>query len=161
MLAEILNFQGAKSPLGMGSFSKDFIIQEETVKVIIMAGGKGTRISSVANDIPKPMIRINNKPILEYEIEMLREQGYTDILLIIGHLGHIIKDYFKDGSDWGVKISYFIEEEPLGTAGALYYLKKELTEDFFLLNGDVIMDLDLNRMKQYHQRHDGEITSLR
>ena len=160
MLAEILNFQGAKSPLGMGSFSKDFIIQEETVKVIIMAGGKGTRISSVADDIPKPMIRINNKPILEYEIEMLREQGYTDILLIIGHLGHIIKDYFKDGSDWGVKISYFIEEEPLGTAGALYYLKKELTEDFFLLNGDVIMDLDLNRMKQYHQRHDGEITLL-
>ena len=70
------------------------------MKVIIMAGGKGTRISSVANDIPKPMIRINNKPILEYEIEMLREQGYTDILLIIGHLGHIIKDYFKDGSDF-------------------------------------------------------------
>ena len=74
------------------------------MKVVIMAGGKGTRISSVASDIPKPMIKINGKPVLEREIECLRSQGFTDIIITVSHLGNIIMDYFKDGSDFGVKI---------------------------------------------------------
>ena len=110
------------------------------MKAVIMAGGKGTRIASVASDIPKPMIPICNKPILQHQIECLRSQNITDITLIVGHLGHVIEEYFEDGSKFGVDIGYIVEEQPLGTAGALYFLKEEMTEDFILLNGDIIFD---------------------
>lgn len=122
------------------------------MKVVIMAGGKGTRIASIANDIPKPMIRIGGKPILQYQIENLKSCGLTDITLVIGHLGKIIKDYFKDGRDFGVNISYFTEDHPLGTAGALLKMP-ELTEDFLLLCGDIIFDVDFNRFIKFHQEH--------
>jgi len=122
------------------------------MKVVIMAGGKGTRIASIANDIPKPMIRIGGKPILQHQIENLKRCGLTDITLVIGHLGHIIKDYFKDGSAFGVNISYFTEDHPLGTAGALFKMP-ELTNDFLLLCGDVIFDVDFNRFIRFHQEH--------
>ena len=116
-----------------------------------MAGGKGTRIASVANDVPKPMIQICGKPILQYQIECLRSQDIRDIILVIGHLGDIIKKYFGDGSRFHVNISYIEEREPLGTAGALYYLKGDVHEDFILLNGDIIFDVDFVRFMNYHK----------
>jgi len=136
------------------------------MKTIIMAGGKGTRISSVARDIPKPMIKIEGKPVLEHEIECLRDQGYTDLIITVGHLGHIIMDYFGDGSGispitgvpFGVHIEYYVEEEPLGNAGALFRLRDKLTEDFLLLNGDAIFDVDFNRFVSFHKRHGGLAT---
>ena len=117
-----------------------------------MAGGKGTRIASIANDIPKPMIRIGGKPILEHQIENLKRCGLTDITLVIGYLGHVIRDYFKDGHAFGVNISYFTEDHPLGTAGALFKMP-QLTDDFLLLCGDVIFDVDFNRFIRFHQEH--------
>ena len=128
------------------------------MKVVIMAGGKGTRISSVASDIPKPMIEIEGKPVLEREIECLRTQGFTDIIITVSHLGNIIMDYFKDGSDFGVNIEYFFEKEPLGNAGALYQIKEKLTEDFLLLNADAIFDVDFNRFVEYHKEKGGLVT---
>lgn len=122
------------------------------MKVVIMAGGMGTRIASIANDIPKPMIQLGGKPILEHQINNLKACGLTDIILVIGHLGSVIKDYFKDGSDWGVTISYFVEDHPLGTAGALFQMH-ELTNDFLLLCGDVMIDVDFNRFIRFHQEH--------
>ncbi len=122
------------------------------MKAVIMAGGMGTRIASIANDIPKPMIKIGNKPILEHQIENLKACGLTDITLVIGHLGNVIKDYFKDGCDFGVRISYFIEDHPLGTAGALFKMP-ELTEDFILMCGDVMVDVDFNRFVEFHRQH--------
>ena len=122
------------------------------MKVVIMAGGKGTRIASIASDVPKPMIRIYGKPILEYQIENLKACGLTDITLVIGHLGNVIKDYFGDGSALGVSISYFVEELPLGTAGALFKMP-ELTDDFLLMCGDVILDVDFNRFISFHREH--------
>lgn len=130
------------------------------MKVVVMAGGKGTRIASMASDIPKPMIQILGKPVLEYEIDCLRRQGLTDIVLIIGHLGQAIVDYFGDGSGFGVKISYINETTPLGTAGGLWYLKDEIDEDFLLLNGDIIFDVDFKRFAAYHGEHGGEATIL-
>lgn len=120
------------------------------MKVVIMAGGKGTRIASVKSDVPKPMLDICGKPILEWQIENLKDYGLTDITLVIGYLGHVIKDYFGDGSSYGVKISYFEELEPLGTAGALFKMP-ELTEDFLLMCGDVILDVDFNRFIEFHR----------
>jgi len=127
------------------------------MQVVIMAGGKGTRVSSIASDIPKPMIPICGKPILEHQIECLKRNGLTEIILVIGHLGGHIKDYFGDGGRFGCGISYYDETEPLGTAGALYKLKN-LSDDFILLNGDIIFDIDFHRMINFHQKKNAYVT---
>ena len=128
------------------------------MKTIIMAGGKGTRISSVASDIPKPMIKIEGKPVLEREIECLRDQGFTDLIITVSHLADHIINYFGDGSSFGVKIEYFIEETPLGNAGALFKLRDRLDDDFLLLNADSIFDIDFNRFVDYHKEKGGLVT---
>ena len=136
------------------------------MKTVIMAGGKGTRISSVARDIPKPMIRIDGVPVLEREIQCLREQGYTDLIITVSHLGDNIIDYFGDGSGvspvtgekFGVKIEYFVEKEPLGNAGALFRLRDKLTTDFLLLNADIAFDVDFNRFVNFHQEKKAVVT---
>ena len=128
------------------------------MKTVIMAGGKGTRISSVASDIPKPMIRIAGKPVLEHEIGCLREQGFTDLIITVSHLGPIIMDYFGDGKRFGVNIQYFNEEKPLGNAGALFKIKNQLKEDFLLLNADAIFNVDFNRFITFHRTHGALVT---
>lgn len=117
-----------------------------------MAGGKGTRIASIKSDVPKPMIPICGKPILEWQIENLKACGLSDITLVVGYLGKVVQEYFGDGSKFGVSISYFIEDAPLGTAGALFKMP-ELTEDFLLMCGDVILDVDFNRFIEFHRKN--------
>ena len=117
-----------------------------------MAGGKGTRIASVKSDVPKPMIPICGKPILEWQIDNLKACGLTDITLVVGYLGNVIQEYFGDGSKFGVTINYFVEDAPLGTAGALFKMP-ELTEDFLLMCGDVILDVDFNRFIEFHKKN--------
>jgi len=129
------------------------------MKIVIMAGGKGTRIASVNAEVPKPMIPVNGKPVLEHTIECISRQGYTDFILVVGHLGHIITEYFGEGSRFGVTIRYIEEKIPLGTAGALFYLQDELTEDFLLVNGDIIFDINIDRMYQYHKSH-GKLATI-
>ncbi len=123
-----------------------------------MAGGLGTRLGPAAADIPKPMLPIMGKPILEYQIESLKNSGVDVITLVIGHLGHLIREYCSDGSKWGVRIEYISEDQPLGTAGALYYLKGKVREDFLLLYGDLMLDVDWNRFMEFHRRHNALIT---
>lgn len=121
------------------------------MQTVIMAGGKGTRIASVNAEVPKPMLEVSGKPILEHQIEVLKRQKLTDIILVIGYLGNVIRDYFQDGSKYGVHISYIEEKELLGTAGSFYYLKDIIQDDFFLLNGDLIFDVDLHRFMNFHK----------
>lgn len=128
------------------------------MKVVIMAGGKGTRISSIASDIPKPMIQIEGKPVLLREIECLRDQGFKDIIITVSHLGNIIIDYFGDGSKFGVNIEYYFEKEPLGNAGALFKIKDKLSDEFLLLNADALFDIDFNRFVKYHHDLGGLVT---
>ncbi|VDG69859.1 histidinol-phosphate phosphatase family protein [Clostridium carnis] len=125
------------------------------MQAVIMAGGKGTRLASITkNEIPKPMAIIAGKPILEWQIECLKENGIKDITLIIGYLGNKIKEYFNDGSDFGVNINYIEEKEPLGTAGSFFYLKDCLKDEYFLLAfGDVIFDIDIERMERFHKEN--------
>lgn len=130
------------------------------MKAVIMAGGRGTRIAAVRADIPKPMIPVCGKPILEWQIECLARQGITELILVIGHLGEAITDYLGDGSRFGVSIRYLTEREPLGTAGALYLLKDDLREDFLLLNGDLIFDVDISRLLARHREAGGLATIL-
>lgn len=126
------------------------------MKVVIMAGGKGTRIQSIASDIPKPMIPINGVPVLETELCSLRDQGFDDFIFTVGHLAECIIDYFGDGAKWNVHIEYYRETTPLGNAGALFQLN--LTEDFLLIIGDAIFDIDFNRMVDYHKEKGGLVT---
>lgn len=128
------------------------------MKVVIIAGGKGTRIASVNSDIPKAMIPVNGKPIIEFQIELAKRYGFTEFLFIIGHLGEQISRYFGDGSRWGVTIDYFQETIPLGTAGALGLLKNILIEDFFVFYGDTIMDFDMMAMLNYHRQKRADAT---
>lgn len=126
------------------------------MKVVLMAGGRGTRISELFPDIPKPLIPIDNTPVLEREIISLRNQGFTDIILTIGYMAEKIQEYFGNGDKWGVKIEYFVEEKPLGNAGALFFL--DLKDDFLLLNADAVFDVDFNRMVAFHKQHGGLVT---
>lgn len=126
------------------------------MKVVLMAGGRGTRISELFQDIPKPLIPIDGIPVLEREIISLRNQGFTDIILTIGYMAEKIQEYFGNGEKWGVYISYFVEDKPLGNAGALFFLN--LTEDFLLLNADAVFEVDFNRMVKYHKEKGGLAT---
>lgn len=129
------------------------------MKTIVMAGGKGTRIQSIASDIPKPMIAIDGEPVLEREIKSLRDQGFTDIIFTVSHMSSVIMNHFGDGSKFGVNIEYFNEEVPLGNAGALFKLKEKIgTEPFLLLNADAVFDVDFNRMADFHKSHGGLVT---
>jgi D-glycero-D-manno-heptose 1,7-bisphosphate phosphatase len=128
------------------------------LKTVIMAGGKGTRIAPVAPDIPKPMIPLHGKPVLEHQIECLKRYGLRDIIIILGHLGHIIRDHFGDGSRLGCGIHYYQESDPLGTAGALFEIEPELTGDFVLLNGDIIFDIDFTRLINFHKNNNSDVT---
>ncbi len=128
------------------------------MKTVITAGGKGSRIASIFGEIPKPMIPVCGCPILEYQINYLREQGFDDIIITIGYLGNVVQEYFADGSKFGVNICYYLEKDLLGTAGALIALKEILTDDFFLINGDLIFDVDLCRMMERHKATDALAT---
>ena len=133
------------------------------MKAVIQAGGKGTRISEITGDvIPKPMLEISGYPILYHQMMNLKKNGITDITVIIGHLGNVIKDYFGDGKQFGLNISYVEEDpqKPLGTAGSLYFLKDKLKENFVFLLADVFIDIDFEKMEQYHISNNADVTLL-
>ena len=129
------------------------------MKVVIMAGGRGTRIAELFPNIPKPLIPVDGMPILEREIRSLAAQGFKDLILTVGYLADKIIAYFGDGRRLGVKIDYFVEETPLGNAGALFHLRDKIgDEPFFLLNADAAFEVDFNRMLDYHKKHGGLVT---
>ena len=129
---------------------------------IIQAGGKGTRMRELTQDkIPKPLLLINEKPMIEWQILQLKEYGINEFVLIIGHLGEKIEEYFSDGSKWGVSINYVRENTPLGSAGSLFYVKKfAINKDVILVFGDVMFELDWNRFIEFHEKNNGTITLL-
>lgn len=129
------------------------------MKTVIMAGGKGTRISELFPDIPKPLIPIDGVPVLEREIISLRNQGFDDLILTISYMSDKIQDYFGDGSKWNVHIEYFVENIPLGNAGALFKLREKFgDDDFLLLNADAIFEVDFKRMIQFHKNKNALVT---
>lgn len=119
-------------------------------KALISAGGFGTRMKALTRHTPKPMLPLQGKPILEYSIEMCREHGIRDIAISVLYLSEVIKDHFGDGRDFGVKITYIEEPEPLGTAGALNLRPEWFDEPFFMCNADELKDIDLHRMSRQH-----------
>ncbi len=121
------------------------------MKAVILAGGFGTRLSTIANDIPKPMIFIAGKPLLEHQIIFLKENGIKDIIITIHHMGNVIKSYFGDGSRWQVDITYSEEETPLGTAGAIKNAEKYIDDTFVALNGNAYSHINLKDFLEFHK----------
>ena len=129
------------------------------MQALILAGGKGTRLCELTkNEIPKPMVKMLGKPLLEYAIDRLKENGITDIFISIGHLHEKIEDYFGDGKNFGVNITYLCENEPLGSGGALYYLKGKVESDFVICSADAIFDINIKRMYDFHKSKHSLIT---
>jgi dTDP-glucose pyrophosphorylase len=124
--------------------------KEKTNKVILMVGGLGTRLRPLTDNIPKPMLKVGNKPILQTIIEKFAEYGYTNIVLCVNYKSHIIEDYFGDGSEFGVNIAYVLEKQRMGTAGALSLLKEKPTEPFFVMNGDLLTNVNFEHLDSYH-----------
>ena len=127
-------------------------------KVILMAGGLGARLSPLTNKIPKPMLHVGNKPILETIIENFASCGYTNIILSVNYKSHVIEEYFGDGSTFGVTIDYVHETKRMGTAGALSLMRDKLTEPFFVMNGDLLTNINFEHLHNFHISHDAIAT---
>lgn len=129
-------------------------------QLIILAGGKGTRLKECLGDLPKPMISIAGKPLLEHQIELAARHGFTDILIFVCYGAEVIQAHLGDGSRWGVKVRYLIETEPLGTAGAVLAGYAQLQPTFMVMYGDVMLNVDLERLWQTHLRLLADATLL-
>jgi len=127
-------------------------------KVVIMAGGKGMRLRPLTKNIPKPMLRVGKKPILQTIIEKFKESGYENFVICVNHLSKVIKNYFGNGTKFGVKIEYIHEKKRMGTAGALSLFKTKLTEPFFVINGDLMINLDFEKMLDFHNENNSKAT---
>ena len=124
--------------------------QSKKNKVIIMAGGLGTRLKPLTNDIPKPLLKVGSKPILETIIDNFSNYGFKDIIISVNYKAEMIRNYFKDGSNFGVNIEYIEESKRLGTAGALRLLKGEINEPFFVMNGDLLTNINFEHLLDFH-----------
>ncbi|WP_078379706.1 nucleotidyltransferase family protein [Sutcliffiella halmapala] len=113
------------------------------MKAVILAGGKGSRLLPLTKKLPKPLVPLLNKPVMEYSIELLKKHGITDIIVTLQYLGDKIMSYFGDGSKWGVNLTYQIEDFALGTAGSVKNTEQLLDEPFIVISGDALTDFDL------------------
>lgn len=127
-------------------------------KVVLMVGGLGTRLKPLTDSTPKPMLKVGNKPILKTIVEKFAEYGYINIIMCVNYKSHIIQDYFGDGSEFGVNIEYVFEEQRMGTAGALSLLKQNPSEPFFVMNGDLLTNVNFEHLHDYHMSHDAMAT---
>ncbi len=118
--------------------------------VVIMAGGKGKRLLPITSDIPKPMVEVGNKPILEWIVQRFIYQGFHEFYFAVNYLGHIIENYFGDGSRLGCRISYLKEKEFMGTAGALSLLDQKFSHPLVVVNGDILASVDFGNMVDFH-----------
>lgn len=159
ILWKLINSHESQGLISIRVIREIRVQNEIRMKTILMAGGRGTRIAELFPNIPKPLIPVAGMPILEREIRSLCAQGFKDIILTVGYLADKIIAYFGDGSQFGVRIDYFVEESPLGNAGALFRLREKIgDEPFLLLNADAAFDVDFNRMVAFHQNHGGLVT---
>jgi len=135
---------------------RGFVMDDKTA--IILAGGKGTRLYPYTVAIPKPLVPVGEKPILEIMIIRLAKQGFKRLIITVNHQADIIMAYFGDGSKWGVSIEYSLEDKPLGTMGPIG-LVKNLPEAFLVMNGDVMTDLDFTALLEDHIKS-GELFTI-
>lgn len=135
---------------------RDFF--QESTPVVIMAGGLGSRLGELTKEVPKPMLRVGDKPIMHNIIESFIDAGFSNFYICVNYKAEVIKKYFNDGKEFGVTITYVEEDRRLGTAGALAYLKNKIADSFFVINGDVLATLNLNELLSFHKRQKATVT---
>ncbi len=128
------------------------------MKAVIMAGGEGSRLRPLTCNRPKPMVPIANRPVMEHIIELLKKYGIRDIAVTLQYMPEIIKDYFGDGSEFGVNLNYFTEDIPLGTAGSVKNAEEFLDETFIVISGDALTDINLDKALAFHWNRDAVAT---
>ncbi|HEY9714314.1 MAG TPA: NDP-sugar synthase, partial [Chroococcales cyanobacterium] len=129
------------------------------MKAVIMAGGSGTRLRPLTSNLPKPMVPVNNKPMAEHIVDLLKQHGLKDIVFTLHYLPDAIRDYFMDGSDFGCKIGYSTEEgRPLGTAGCVKAIQDQLDSTFVVISGDSLTDIDLTAAIKFHKDNKSKAT---
>lgn len=128
------------------------------MKVVVLAGGKGTRLAPYTKILPKPLMPVGDLPILEILLRQLKNAGMTDFILTVGHLAELLRAFFGDGKKFGINIEYSIEDFPLGTAGPLSLIVKKLNSTFLVVNGDVLTTIDYNDLIQFHNSSDSVAT---
>lgn len=128
------------------------------MKAVIQAGGKGTRLMPYTSVLPKPLMPIGARPVLELLLRWLRRNNIEDVYITTGYLGHLIRSFCGDGHQWGLNITYSQEAEPMGTVGSLTLLREHLDGTFLMLNGDVLTDLNLPAFGLAHRKHGGPLT---
>ena len=130
----------------------------KTNRVILMVGGLGTRLRPLTQDMPKPMLKVGNKPILQTIVDKFAEYGFVNITMCVNFNASIIRDYFGDGKEFGVNIDYVLEQKRMGTAGALSLLKERPSEPFFVMNGDLLTNVNFEHIFNYHTLHKATAT---
>jgi mannose-1-phosphate guanylyltransferase/phosphomannomutase len=128
------------------------------MKAVIMAGGEGTRLRPVTCGIPKPMVPVLNKPVMEYTIELLKKHNITDVAATLAYFPAVITDYFGDGGDFGVNLRYYIEHTPLGTGGSVKNAEDFLDGTFIIISGDALTDIDLDKAVEFHREKGSKAT---
>ncbi|MBI5384776.1 MAG: HAD-IIIA family hydrolase [Verrucomicrobia bacterium] len=131
-----------------------------TRQLVILAGGKGTRLKDRLGDLPKPMIPIAGRPLLEHQVELARQHGFTEVLMFVHHRADLIQTHFGDGRRWGLRVDYVVEKEPLGTAGAVLAGLDRLAEQFVVMYGDTMVNVDLPRLCHAHEQSRADATLL-
>src|SRR5437879_13865853 len=126
------------------------------MKAVVMAGGEGSRLRPLTSGVPKPLVPVVGKPVMEHILRLLKKHGITEVVVTLQYLGSSIRDYFGDGSDFGMEITYVVEDAPLGTAGSVKNAQQYLNEPFIVISGDALTDIDLTRAMQYHQERRSE-----
>ncbi len=125
---------------------------------VILAGGKGTRLGDATRNLPKPMMMIGDKPLLHHQVNLLVRYGFSEVIMLVNYLKEPIMDYFADGSRFGIHIDYFEEDTPLGTTGGIKEIESRLKDDFLVLYGDVMVDMDLSRLIRFHRIKNSKCT---
>ena len=129
-----------------------------SAKAVILVGGEGTRLRPLTYEMPKPMVPVLNRPFLEHTLAYLKNYEVNDIILALGYLPGVVQDYFGDGSGWGVHLSYAVEDNPLGTGGAVKNVEKQMDSTFVVLNGDIFSDIDIADMLAFHRSKGAKVT---
>ena len=144
----------------IGLFVKDDKLSKKQYEnnVVLMVGGLGTRLRPLTKNTPKPMLHVGDKPILQTIVKGFVDSGFTNITMCLGYKSNVIQDYFQDGSDFGASIDYIVEEKRMGTAGALTLLKKKLNKPFFVMNGDLLTNVNFENMLDFHELNDSKAT---
>ena len=130
------------------------------MRAVIMAGGKGTRLLPLTKDIPKPMIKLIDKPVMEYTIDLLRRHNITEIAVTLGYMPESIISYFGSGEMWDVSMTYFVEESPLGTAGGVKSCSNFVSDDFLVISGDCYTEIDLSKAIAFHKDANSKFTLI-